>query len=173
MKPLAGFRFAQRAASDESGGPLAELALALPLLLVLVFGTLEYANVLYQQQIITKGVQEAARFAARSPAINATVACPPANGGWTSASSAAANVAATGSPAGGDPILSNFLAADVVVTVECPAAAGLISSNPDSGSIPVVFVRAEIDARSVGFMSLLGVSSLRLSAEHREMGVGL
>jgi hypothetical protein len=165
--------FLQRAAKDERGSPLAELALVLPLLLVMVFGTLEFANILYQQQVITKGVQEAARFAARNPSLNATVACPPASGGWASAASAAANVAATGSAAGGTLILPNFAAADVVVTVECPASDGLLSSNPDSGSIPVVLVRAEIDARSVGFLAFLNIAELQLSAEHREMGVGL
>lgn len=162
-----------RAARDERASPLAELALALPLLLTLVFGTLEYTNILYQQQVITKGVQEAARFAARSPSLNTTPACPPAGGGWTVTSSAAANIAATGRPAGGSAILPNFSAGDVTVTVECPASGGLISSNPSSGSIPVVFVRAEIDARSVGFFQLLNIPSTRLSAEHREMGVGL
>lgn len=166
-------RFLKRAAKDERGSPLAEIALVLPLLLVMVFGTLEFANILYQQQVITKGVQEAARFAARNPALNATVACPPASGGWTSAASAAANVAATGSPAGGNLILPNFAAANVVVTVECPASAGLISSNPDSGSIPVVLVRAKIDVRSVGFLAFLNITDMQLSAQHREMGVGL
>ncbi len=173
MSPHQFSGFVKRVAKDQRGSPLAELALVLPLLLVMVFGTLEFANILYQQQVITKGVQEAARFAARNPSLNATVACPPASGGWSSAASAAANVAATGSTAGGTLILPNFAAADVVVTVECPASAGLISSNPDSGSIPVVWVRAEIDARSVGFLSLLNIADLQLSAEHREMGVGL
>lgn len=165
--------FLRHAVRDERGSPLAELALVLPLLLVMVFGTLEFANILYQQQVITKGVQEAARFAARNPSVNATVACPPASGGWTSAAAAAANVAATGSPAGGSLILPNFAATNVAVTVECPTSDGLISSNPSSGSIPVILVRAEISVRSVGFLSLINVTDLQLSAEHREMGVGL
>ena len=62
-------RKVSRLMRDEQGGPLAEFALVLPLLLLLVFGTMEFANVLYQQHIITKGAQEAARFAARSPAL--------------------------------------------------------------------------------------------------------
>ena len=54
----------RRLRADEGGAPLAEFALTLPLLLLLVFGTMEFANVLYQQHVITKGAQEAARFAA-------------------------------------------------------------------------------------------------------------
>jgi Flp pilus assembly protein TadG len=166
-------RLLKRAARDESASPLAELALVLPMLLTLVFGTLEFASLLYQQQMITKGVQEAARFAARNPALNATVACPPASAGWTGAVTAARNVATSGVPAGGTLALQNFTPSDVAITVECNPAAGLISSNPASGFIPVVFVRAEIDARSVGFFQLLNIDDFTLTAEHREMGVGL
>lgn len=163
----------ERSMRDERGSPLVELALVLPVLLVMVFGTLEFANILYQQHILTKGVQEAARFAARNPSVNQTIDCPPTSGAWSSTVAAAANIATTGNPAGTNPILPNFSASDVTVTVECPASGGLISSNPSSGSIPVVLVRAEIDARNLGFLSLINITDLQLSAEHREMGVGL
>ena len=158
---------------NEQGGPLAEFALVLPLLLLLVFGTMEFANVLYQQHIITKGAQEAARFAARSPALVTSTSCSPTGGDWTSATAAAANIAATGRTSGGALIIPNLSAADVVITVECPSSAGLISSNPDSGAIPVVLATVSINYRSLGFLGLLRLSGFSLSAQHREMGVGL
>ena len=164
---------ASRLAHDEGGGPLAEFALVLPLLLVIVFGTMEFANVLYQQHIITKGAQEAARFAARSPALVTSTSCSPTGSDWTAATTAAANIAATGRTSGGTQIMPNLSAADVTITVECPASSGLISSNPDSGAIPVVLATVSIDYRSLGFLTLLNLSDFSLSAQHREMGVGL
>lgn len=158
---------------DERGGPLAEFALVLPFLLILVFGTMEFANLLYQQHIITKGAQEAARFAARSPALVTSTSCSPTGSAWTSVTAAAANIAATGRSSGGVQIIPNFSAADVVITVECPSSTGLISSNPDSGAIPVVLATISIDYRSLGFLGLLNLSDFSLSAQHREMGVGL
>lgn len=158
---------------DESGAPLAEFALALPLLLVLVFGTMEFANVLYQQHVITKGAQEAARFAARNPALVSSASCAPTGGGWAGATAAAANIAATGRTTGGTNIIPNFSASDVTISVECPASGDLISSNPDSGAIPVVLATVSIDYRSLGFLGLLNLSDFSLSAQHREMGVGL
>ncbi len=173
MKPADTTDLVCRVRRDEGGAPLAEFALALPLLLVLVFGTMEFANVLYQQHIITKGAQEAARFAARSPALVSSASCSPTGGGWAGATTAAANIAATGQTAGGTSIIPNFSTADVTITVECPASGDLLSSNPDSGSIPVVLATVSIDYRSLGFLDLLNLSNFSLSAQHREMGVGL
>lgn len=158
---------------DQRGAALAELALVIPFFLLLGFGTLEFGYILYQQSMITKGVQEAARFAARNPAVRAGGACPPTNGQWPSIQGAAKNVATRGNPTSGASIMSNFTPSTLSVSVACVSSTGLISSNPSSGSIPVVRVTASVTANSAGFLQLLHLNSLQLTASHEEMGVGL
>ena len=170
------FRQVKRLRDDESGAPLAELALVIPMLLVMLFGMMEFANLLYQQQVITKGVQEAARLAARSPAITGGGICPPnaaAGSSWATTTSQAKNLATHGVPSGGSLILPNFDNANVTVSILCEASTGMYSSNPASGMIPVVRVQASIGARSLGFASFLSAGPITLQAEHREMGIGL
>jgi Flp pilus assembly protein TadG len=154
------------------GGPLAEMAMAVPLMLVLIFGTMEFASLLYQQHTITKGVKEAARFAARAPAIRTTNACPPAGGNWTTIVSRAQAIA-TRDAISGSVLLPNFTASTVTITVRCADATGLITSNVASGSIPVVRVTATVPAQSLGFFGLINVDPFNLTATHEEMGIGL
>lgn len=160
-------------ARDERAGPLVELAMIVPLMSVLTFGMIEFGYLLYQQHIVTKGVQEAARFVARAPAITEGGTCPPSGAGLAAVTSAAANIAATGHPAGGNNRVRSFTPASVSVSVTCASDAGLISSAPVGGGIPVVVVSANITAASTGFISFLFVPSVQLSAEHQEMGIGL
>lgn len=166
-RPLSSFR------RDESGGPLAELAMIVPLMSLLTFGMIEFGYLLYQQHILTKGVQEAARFVARAPAITEGGTCPPTGGALATVTGAAANVAATGRAAGGTTRLANFTASSVSISVSCASGAGLITSTPVGGGIPVVNVSATITAASTGFISFLNLPAIDLSAEHQEMGIGL
>jgi Flp pilus assembly protein TadG len=158
--------------NDRAGGPLAELAMVVPLLLLLVFGTIEFASLLYQQHTITKGVQEAARFAARSPAVRSGGTCPPASAAWTGVSSTAATIA-THDGMSGPLLLPNFTNATITITVSCGDATGLITSNLPAGTIPVVSVAAAVPARSLGFFDLLNIDPFILRATHEEMGIGL
>lgn len=56
MKPTKNIRFQQ------SGVALVEFALILPLLLILTFVTTEYSRALFQYNILTKSVRDAARY---------------------------------------------------------------------------------------------------------------
>lgn len=157
--------------TDRSAGPLAELALAVPLMLVLIFGTMEFASLLYQQHTITKGVKEAARYAARAPQIRQAGACPPTTG-WTDVVGRAQNIA-TRDAMSGSQLLPNFTNATVTIAVRCADATGLITSNQAAGTIPVVRVTATVPARSLGFFALINVDPFNLTAAHEEMGIGL
>jgi Flp pilus assembly protein TadG len=157
---------------DRSAGPLAELALSVPLMLVLVFGTMEFASLLYQQHTITKGVKEAARFAARAPAIRQSGTCPPVSAGWSGIVTRAQDIA-TRDGVSGSQLLPDFTPATVTITVVCANATGLITSNVAAGSIPVVRVSALVPAHSLGFFALLNIDAFNLTATHEEMGIGL
>ena len=160
--------------ADARGTAIVEVALVFPFMALIIFGTLETGNLIYQQHVITKGVQEAARYAARSPALIETAACPPANASWLAVADQAKNVATRGRVAStASYILPNFKTADVTVSVTCGSATGFVSSNPASGQIPVVVVSASVSASTLGFLGFVGLPSFTLTATHREMGIGL
>lgn len=157
---------------DRRGAQIAELAIILPAVLILLFGMFDFAFLLYQKQLVTKSVQDAARFAARSTTVISNGVCPPSSAGWSSTVAQAQQIAIRGT-SNGAVMLSNFSANDVTVSVSCPAAGIMNTSNPVSGTIPIVTVSAQIQARSLGVLGILGFGPLVLSAEHSEFGVGL
>jgi Flp pilus assembly protein TadG len=160
--------------ADLRGTALVEVALIFPFLALLIFGTMEIGSVIYQQQIITKGVQEAARFAARSTSLVETSTCVPGSANWPTAVTQAKNLATRGDVAGtGSLILPNFTASSLTVSVSCLSATGFVSPNAASGQIPVVVVSANVSAKSMGFLGLVGLSAFTLTASHQEMGIGL
>jgi TadE-like protein len=60
-------RFLRNFWRDERGAAAAEMALMTPLLLILMFAPFELGNFYWTQHKVTKGVRDAARFAARQP----------------------------------------------------------------------------------------------------------
>ncbi|HVF36413.1 MAG TPA: TadE/TadG family type IV pilus assembly protein [Sphingomicrobium sp.] len=51
--------------TDRNGAAAAEMALVLPLLLVILFGSVELGNFFYNEHILVKAVRDGARYAAR------------------------------------------------------------------------------------------------------------
>ena len=54
-------------ARDTKGAAAAEMALAAPLLIILMFGAMELGNFFLDQHVVVKSVRDAARYAAREP----------------------------------------------------------------------------------------------------------
>jgi Flp pilus assembly pilin Flp len=63
------FSFIARLARDEDGGPLVEVAVILPILILFLFGGIDFMNALYQWNAAAKAVQIGARIAAVSDPI--------------------------------------------------------------------------------------------------------
>jgi Flp pilus assembly pilin Flp len=61
--------FIARLARDEDGGPLVEVALILPMLILFLFGGIDFMNALYQWNAAAKAVEIGARIAAVSDPI--------------------------------------------------------------------------------------------------------
>jgi Flp pilus assembly protein TadG len=60
------FSFIAQLARDENGGPLVEVAIILPILILFLFGGVDFMNALYQWNAAAKAVQIGARIAAVS-----------------------------------------------------------------------------------------------------------
>jgi Flp pilus assembly pilin Flp len=98
--------FMTQLARDEDGGPLVEVAIILPILILFLFGGIDFMNALYQWNAAAKAVEVGARIAA--------VSDPIASGLTAIASEAVSPSLASGSP------MPDF-------TVECDGGAAVCS----------------------------------------------
>jgi Flp pilus assembly protein TadG len=155
---------------DASGSAAAEMALILPLLLILVLGTLEAGNLMWSQHKVTKAVRDGARYAARQNI--ALLNCS------TKDATVEANIkllTRTGQLASTtiQPKIVGWSDDGVTVTVTCNAtySGGIYSTL--SGGAPVVTVAASPDYRSLlGRLGLFSVGGkLRAEAKAPVMGI--
>ena len=158
---------------DHCGGPLAEFALLIPFLIAILFGAFEFARILYIQQIVTKGVQDAARFVARSPSTTFGTGCPPSGPGWNATLATAETLATRGDTTATALLFSDFTTDTLTIQVNCAASGDLLTPLITGTSIPVVSVSAEVPVTDIGFFSFLAREGITLRASHEEMGVGL
>lgn len=154
-----------RLGRETNGATLLELTILLPVLVVLSLGVNEFGRALHHNHIVNKSVRDAARYLSRVP-----VLCP---GGTIDAADVALarNLALTGYPSGGSPLISYWTnPTTVAVSVNCyNNSAGTFRGRPE---IPIVRVSATVAYADLGMLAVLGLSSLTLSGAHEEVVVG-
>lgn len=149
---------------DDNGSALVEATIIIPVLLVLVFGVFEFSNLFWQQQLVSAGVRDAARYLARS--INPTTSV---------AETAAENLAVTGSVLGGTPRAPGWSPSDVSVSfkeIENSAGIGGRGSYRGPQVIQVVTVSTSYAHPSLGFLDYLGLPNLIIHISHSERITG-
>ena len=134
-----------------SGAAAAEMALALPILLVLLFGSAELGNYFMNEHILVKAVRDCARYAARQDFIYFS-SCSGPPGGTVEADTK--TVVMTGLVSGGTNKLRNWNATTITVSVSCSTVTGgqtlggIYSGNKNSGGTligaPIVTVSATV-----------------------------
>jgi Flp pilus assembly protein TadG len=98
------------------------MALVLPLLLPLLFGSLELGNYFRDEHLLLKAVRDGARYAARQDITNYTSACSSTPGGTVVSDTQ--NVVMTGLSSGGTVKLPNWSSTTITVSVTCSTTAG-------------------------------------------------
>lgn len=101
----------------QSGSAAVEMALCLPLLLGLAFGSVELGNYFLSEHVLVKAVRDGARFAARQSFT--AYDCTDGSADQAIVVTPTENVVRTGLPAGGTDRLPNWSTATFSVTVEC------------------------------------------------------
>jgi Flp pilus assembly protein TadG len=139
-------RLVSKLIRDESAAAAAELVLALPLLLVLIWGPLEIGNYFMDEHMLVKGVRDGATYAAHQDitkfnctnnTIDATVV------------SDTQNIVRSGALSGGTDRLRNWGSATFNMTLSCTTTAGTttlggIYSFNTGGLVPVITVDATV-----------------------------
>jgi Flp pilus assembly protein TadG len=163
-----------RLLKNRGGSAAAEMALSLPLLLVLLFGCFETGTYFWSEHIAMKGVRDGARYAARQP-VDA-LGCGPA------VSNAAVetnikNVTRTGQVAGGTARIRGWTNSQVSVAVACQTTPSGIYSSGIYTNLPsgarIVTVSAAVPYPSL--FGALGINTsglnVRASAQAAVMGI--
>jgi len=138
--------------AERSGAAAAELALALPLLLVLICGCVELGNYFLDEHRLVKAVRDGARYAARQDLGNFTGCSGSPTGSVVTDTQ---NIVKTGVTSGGNDMLPGLASATIDVTVVgCSTSTGGTAlsgfyANVKNGSgtvvgAPVVEVKASV-----------------------------
>jgi len=184
MRSLLGFL------RNPAGAAAAELALVMPLLLILMFGSVELSNLFMDQHALEKQVRDGARYGARLT-ISKSYACPGTVFEDTGYATKIINVTKTGAVSGtGNPRWPTSYWArtcssgnpTVAVTLRCvdktqidtagDGVTGIYSSLPGT-TIPVVKVSAEVKYRSLLAMVGFNATNVCMTAESEAPVQGL
>jgi Flp pilus assembly protein TadG len=160
---------------DRKASAAAEMALVMPILLTLMFGSLELGNYFMNEHTLVKAVRNGARFAARQnftnyPTCSGSVGEP--------ALTNTKNTVMRGYMAGGTIITPNIQASDISVNTSCKGTAGgqsmnggLYFSRPNGAQI--VTVSASVNYRPVvGLFGFSGIG-MRLNASSEAAVAGI
>ena len=172
----------RRLRKDTGGAAAAEMAMVLPLLLVLMFGSFEMGRYFLDEHVVLKAVRDGARYASRQRFTNFT--CPAGTVDATVAANTR-NVVRYGKPVvnvGDQPRLHYWQATTsggqptITVTLTCPtsldgteAHSGLYST---SAHVPIVTVHASVAYDSLFGALGLGSGAFNLTAESQSAVMG-
>jgi hypothetical protein len=162
---------------DRSGAAAAEMALVAPLLIVIMFGSLELGKYFWDQHLVVKAVRDGARFAARQKFGDMPCGGPATNEGQIKNLVRYGKTTVTASDR---PRLYYWTDnATIFVTITCYANAGadgarvydgIYSARPE---VPIVRVRAQVPytpiVGSIGFQA----SGLSLNAYSESTVMGI
>ena len=152
-----------RLSTDRRGSAAAEMAMVLPILLILIVGTFELGNYFLSEHVVDKAVRDAVRYAARQP-----VGDFDCDAGTMTAATAVQKLARTGDPAGSQQRLPDWSDDTMTtVTVSCDDSgtySGIYADFPDG--VPVVTVSATVPYTAV--TGIFGVRGLTLDLHAEE-----
>ncbi|MEZ5681353.1 MAG: TadE/TadG family type IV pilus assembly protein [Erythrobacter sp.] len=156
---------------DETGASAAELALLVPVLVLMLFSAIEMGYFFYSQHQVVKGVRDGARYASRQ-SFN-VVNCGTGYSMPAATKTAIQEVTRTGRPSGGTARVPGWVNADVTVTVTCPTTAVTTGIYADEPNAPVVTVTASVDYQSLfdGVGVLTDSYDLNATQQSAAMGI--
>lgn len=131
----------------QSGAAAAELALLVPLLVLMMFGGIEVSYYLYNEHQVVKGVRDGARYASRQGFDK--MDCATSKVVPTTVEGEIKEVARTGQISGGTPRVPGWVATNVTVSVTCKSKTAVTPNLSgvyrNQTSAPVVTVTASVN----------------------------
>ena len=149
---------------NSEGSALIEGAIIVPVLSVIVLGVFEFSWLIDQQHLISTGIDDAARYIARS-----------ANPNDLATQRAAKNLATTGAIDGNTARVRGWTASDVNITyasVKNPVDTDGLTLFRGGAVIQNVTVSTTFTVPSLGFFGFLGLKPPVLTVSHQERVIG-
>ena len=149
---------------NNGGSALIETALILPVLIIFIFGVLEFSWLICQQHMISAGISDAARYIARSSTPNNPTI-----------SQDAKNLATTGAVDGTVLRVRGWRADDVDISysiISNPAGNDGLTDLRGGPAIESVTVSTTFTVPSLGFFNILGLSPPTFRVLHQERVIG-
>jgi Flp pilus assembly pilin Flp len=144
---------------QETGSAAAEMALVAPLLMIIMFASMELGHYFYSEHVVVKAVRDGARFASRQGFVDFN--CPSTIGGTVVNDTQ--NVTRTNTVNGsGTPRLGGWTQnSTVTVTLRCDTSGTYVSFYQGLGGVPVVTVSATVPYSSL--FQMIGFNSTNLN----------
>jgi adhesin HecA-like repeat protein len=153
------FRALKSILRADGGAALVEGAIILPVFLALVGGVYEFGFFLYQEQLVTSGIQDAARYLAfSSDPTSVTTQIE------------AGTLAVTGSMNGGPSRVTGWSTSNVSVTIS--SVDNSTGTYSGGSRVQLVTVSTSFLDPTLGFLALLGLNPPTISVSHQERVVG-
>lgn len=164
-----------RLLSDCSAAAAVEMALVVPLLLGLMFGSVDLGNYFLSEHVVDKAVRDAARYAARLPFTDFDC-----TSGTMTDPSTVQKLARTGDPAGTTARLPGWTSDTMTtVTVSCDTDTshtyvngGIYADFPNGGEAPTVTVSATVPYNALFGIIGLGSATFNLNAASQAAVIG-
>ena len=146
-----------RLSADRAGAAAAEMALVMPLLIILMVSTFELGHYFLSEHVVQKSVRDAARYASRLP-MNNYPGCSPTAAAQTQIQ----KVARTGTPNGTVQRLQGWNNDTMTtVSVSCDTSGTYTGIYVDfPGGVPIVTVSAVVPYPSL--FGVMGISNTSL-----------
>ncbi|RUV19292.1 TadE/TadG family type IV pilus assembly protein [Mesorhizobium sp. M7A.F.Ca.MR.245.00.0.0] len=157
-------RIIQRFQSDQGGAALVEVAITVPLVLLLSAGVFEFSNILNTRLLLSAGVEDAARYMARC-----------SDSTWNNCVALGKNLAVNGAVTGGSARVTGWTTAEITVGKTSTAAvdgSGTQLYLSSTGTVDVVQVSTALPYSGVVFWDFLGFGTIDITASHQERVVG-
>ena len=168
-------RLAAKLLQDRSATAAVEMALVLPILIFLMFGSVDLGNYFLSEHVVDKAVRDASRYAARLQFANFNCS----TNSMTDPSTGQ-KLARTGDPAGTVARLPGWTDdAMTTVTVNCDTDTshtyvnnGIYTDFPNGGEAPTVTVPATVPYKSLFGVIGLGSITVNLNAQSQAAVIG-
>jgi Flp pilus assembly protein TadG len=157
-------------AADEEGSALLEGAIIIPALCVILFGIYEFSWFFYQRHVISTGLRDAARYAARLPS-----SCNPSSSEWPAIQAFAKNLATTGSIDGGALRVSGWTSAAVQLdcrTIGNSTERAGVRAYRGGSMVHVMTASTRFREPTLGLFGFLGLPAPIISVSHSERVIG-
>lgn len=150
-----------------------EMALVMPLMMVLLGGTVEIGRALHHHHVLEMSVRDATRYLSKAATVGASAEAPCAAPAAGTAAATAARLAMYGTTLPGAAPLLAYWSADRPQTL-CVHSLTRTLTDATGATFDVQVVRVEVgvDYEDLGLLTLIGIDAMRLTAAHEEVHIG-